>query len=105
MPWWVWVLLVVFMLAMIVAGLVYAGLHGLRALRDAGEVGAKIGERFAALGDESETQESNDAPLFTQPLDVARERYIDAYAEVIRRQDAKRRRHAERWAVWRRFND
>ncbi|OZG59966.1 hypothetical protein BLEM_2141 [Bifidobacterium lemurum] len=105
MPWWVWVLLVVFMLAMIAAGLVYAGLHGLRALRDAGEIGAKLSQRFEAMGEGTDAGESNDAPLFTQPLDVARERYIDAHADVIRRQDAKRQRHAERWAVWRRFTD
>ncbi|OZG69149.1 hypothetical protein [Bifidobacterium eulemuris] len=105
MPWWVWVLLVVFMLAMIAAGLVYAGLHGLRALRDAGEIGARLSQRFEAMGEGNEAQAPCDAPLFTQPLDAARERYVDAHADVIRRQEAKRRRHAERWAVWRRFND
>ena len=31
MPWWIWLILALFMLAMIVAGLNYAALHGLRA--------------------------------------------------------------------------
>ena len=105
MPWWVWVLLVMFMLVMIAAGLVYAGLHGLHALRDAGEIGSRIGERFAAMGESDHGSSDDDAPLFTQPLDVARERYIDAHADVIRRHDAKRRRHAERWRDWSQFND
>ena len=31
MPWWIWLILALFMLAMIVAGLIYAALHGIRA--------------------------------------------------------------------------
>lgn len=34
MPWWIWLILALFMLAMIVAGLIYAALHGIRALKD-----------------------------------------------------------------------
>ena len=31
MPWWIWLILSLFMLAMIVAGIAYAALHGFRA--------------------------------------------------------------------------
>ena len=38
MPWWIWLILALFMLAMIVAGLIYAALHGLRALKDMSDI-------------------------------------------------------------------
>ena len=41
MPWWIWLLLALFMLAMVVSGVVYACLHGYRAFKDV----AKLGER------------------------------------------------------------
>ena len=48
MPWWIWLILALFMLAMIVAGLIYAALHGLRALKDMSDIGGQLGERVAA---------------------------------------------------------
>lgn len=50
MPWWIWLILALFMLAMIVAGLIYAALHGLRALKDMSDIGGQLGERVAAMG-------------------------------------------------------
>ena len=51
MPWWIWLILALFMLAMIVAGLIYAALHGLRALKDMSDIGGQLGERVAAMGE------------------------------------------------------
>ena len=48
MPWWIWLILALFMLAMIVAGLIYAALHGIRALKDMSDIGGQLGERGAA---------------------------------------------------------
>ena len=49
MPWWIWLILALFMLAMIVAGLIYAALHGLRALKDMSDIGGQLGERVGSL--------------------------------------------------------
>ena len=43
MPWWIWLILALFMLAMIVAGLIYAALHGIRALKDMSDIGGQLG--------------------------------------------------------------
>mgnify|MGYP000096178188 FL=1 len=51
MPWWIWLILALFMLAMIVAGLIYAALHGIRALKDMSDIGGQLGERVAAMGE------------------------------------------------------
>lgn len=53
MPWWIWLILALFMLAMIVAGLIYAALHGIRALKDMSDIGGQLGERVAAMGSPS----------------------------------------------------
>lgn len=50
MPWWIWPILVLFMLAMIAAGLVYAGLHGFHAVQDIAEIGGRLGERVSKWG-------------------------------------------------------
>ena len=96
MPWWIWLILALFMLAMIVAGLIYAALHGIRALKDMSDIGGQLGERVAAMGE---------PPLFTQPLSVAQNRYAEAHADVIRSKAAKRERHTQAWARWKRFNN
>ena len=91
MPWWIWLILSLFMLAMIVAGIAYAALHGFRALNGIAEIGSRLGEPLAP-------------PAFTQPLNSAISRYDDAQVDVIRRRNAKRERHARAWARWSRFN-
>ena len=96
MPWWIWLILALFMLAMIVAGLIYAALHGLRALKDMSDIGGQLGERVA---------DTSEPPLFTQPLSVAQNRYAEAHADVIRSKAAKRERRTQAWARWKRFNN
>lgn len=44
MPWWIWLILSLFMLAMIVAGIAYAALHGFRALNGIAEIGGRLGK-------------------------------------------------------------
>lgn len=105
MPWWIWLVLVVFMLVMLIAGLAYAALHLWRAFGKVSRIGAVIGEHMAAFQDTAPSEEQPEPPLFTQPLSVASERYSQAHAEVIRRREAKRGRHVEAWTRWRRFNN
>ena len=91
MPWWIWLILSLFMLAMIVAGIAYAALHGFRALNGIAEIGSRLGKPLSP-------------PTFTQPLNSAISRYDDAQVDVIRHRNAKRERHARAWARWSRFN-
>lgn len=106
MPWWIWLILALFMLSMIVAGLIYAGIHGLRALHDMSGVADRVGERLAAMGEPDESAGSAvEPPLFTQPLSKAQDRYAETYAAVLKRKAAKRDRHAQAWSRWKRFND
>ena len=101
MPWWIWLILALFMLAMIVAGLIYAALHGIRALKDMSDIGGQLGERVAAMGESGTSADTSEPPLFTQPLSVAQNRYAD----VIRSKAAKRERHTQAWDRWKRFNN
>lgn len=104
MPWWIWPILVLFMLAMIAAGLVYAGLHGFHAVQDIAEIGGRLGERVSKMGEPGDSTEESEPPLFTQPLNVAQERYVDAHAEVIQRKNVTRERHIAAWDRWKQFN-
>lgn len=101
MPWWVWLLLVLFMIVMIVAGGAYAIRRAIAALHVASETGARIGERIARMGEPAETEPDDDAPIFTQPLRTAADRYEQAHVGVILRKEARRRRHVEAWKRWR----
>lgn len=107
MPWWIWLILSLFMLAMIVAGIAYAALHGFRALNGIVQIGSRLGKPLSELADVpqgADAREPLDPPTFTQPLNSAISRYDDAQVDVIRRRNAKRERHARAWVRWSRFN-
>ncbi|MBT1181213.1 hypothetical protein JS531_04345 [Bifidobacterium sp. CP2] len=101
MPWWIWLLLTLFMIAMIVLGLVYAFRRAVAALHTVSETGSAIGERFAAMSDIDETEDEAEAPIFTLPLREAAARYERAHTAVIERRQAKRERHVRAWKRWR----
>ena len=94
MPWWIWLLLALFMLAMVVSGVVYACLHGYRAFKDVAKLGERTAKRIEAMGKPLPQNNENEA-----------DRYADAHAGVIERHEAKRSRHAQQWAQWRHCND
>lgn len=107
MPWWIWLILSLFMLAMIVAGIAYAALHGFRALNGVAEIGSRLGKPLSELADVpqgADVREPLAPPTFTQPLNSAISRYDDAQVDVIRHRNAKREHHARAWARWSRFN-
>jgi len=68
MPWWIWLILALFMLAMIVAGLIYAALHGIRALKDMSDIGGQLGERVAAMGESGTASVHSAAQRGTESL-------------------------------------
>ncbi len=105
MPWWVWLILALFMLGMLIAGCVYAAVHGMRALHDVSKTGAQISERLGRMGEHDSTVQALQRPIFTEPLRVAAERYSDAHVEVIERRQRREERHVRTWSRWSTFND
>lgn len=105
MPWWLWLLLALFMLTMIIAGIAYAGIHGYRAFKDSAKVASRIAQRFDAMGQPLPEATQDESPFFTRPLQDAADRYAQAHAEVINRREARRARHAQQWTSWKHFND
>lgn len=105
MPWWIWLLLALFMLAMVVSGVVYACLHGYRAFKDVAKLGERTANESRRWANHCPQNNENEAPFFTRPLKDAADRYADAHAGVIERHEAKRSRHAQQWAQWRHCND
>ena len=99
MPWWIWLMLSLFMVAMLVAGFVYAALHGLRALKGMGGIGSHIGRVMSRMNERIPVAQA-EAPAFTRPLRDMTDRYVDAHAVVVERREAKRDRHAQLWAQW-----
>ena len=57
------------------------------------------------MGKSGTSADTSEPPLFTQPLSVAQNRYAEAHADVIRSKAAKRERHTQAWARWKRFNN
>ncbi|WEV52229.1 hypothetical protein [Bifidobacterium sp. ESL0704] len=101
MPWWGWIIVAVVVLAALVVGLVYAGIHALRAARSIAGTGKEIQHYLNAMQQSAPGGEVPEQPLFTQPLSKAARRYSLAQTEVERRRIARHDRHAQRWSVWR----
>lgn len=105
MPWWIWLLLALFMLTMIITGIAYAGIHGYRAFKDSAKVASRIAQRFDVMGQPLPETTQDESPFFTRPLQDAADCYAQAHAEVINRHEVRRARHAQQWASWKHFND
>lgn len=99
MPWWIWLVLALFMLAMIGAGIAYAIVHGLRGLKTAGQVGSRIG-KIMDLMQQSTEPHDEPAPSFTESLRDVADRYAQAHVAIIEREHATRARHIRQWARW-----
>ncbi len=67
MPWWIWLILALFMLAMIVAGIAYAALHGFRALNGIAEIGGRLGKPLSELADVPQGADAREPPLRHSP--------------------------------------
>ena len=100
MPWWIWLVLALFLLAMLVIGAVYVIMHALRALHVVGEVGERLSGPLAAMGEQQAEPAPAEDPSFAQPLREPLNRYIDAHAELLRRRARKEDRHARTWGRW-----
>lgn len=105
MPWWIWLILAIFMLIMIGAGIAYALIHGVRAMRSISDTGTQISALFARLDDPEQDEATLQRPIFTEPLSVAADQYTDAHAVVLERKAQRRRRYAAIWHQWVTFNE
>ncbi|RSX56032.1 prolyl aminopeptidase [Bifidobacterium dolichotidis] len=105
MPWWIWLVLAAFWLAMLVIGCIYAIRKAIHAARLASALGNQVAKRAAVLQDHDDTEEATEPAIFTQPLQVASDRYAQAHAEVLRRKHNKHMRHVETWQQWEEFNN
>lgn len=101
MPWWVWLILALFMAAMIVVGCIYALRRGFAALQTVSNTASQVGNRIARMGEPVEAS-APEAPFFTQPLAVSLEYYEAAQLKVAQRDKAKHERHMRVWQRWNR---
>lgn len=106
MPWWIWLVLALLMLAVIAAGVAYAVRRAFAALDMVSPVLDRFGEAMDRMGaDDADGRPQDMAPAFTRPLRESADRYADAHARVVERHDAARRRHMAAWARWARFGE
>ncbi|RBP99272.1 hypothetical protein [Bifidobacterium xylocopae] len=103
MPWWIWLLLALLMLAVLVMGVVYAFRRANAALKLLGSFGSAVNQRLDPARTEAKGRPAQD-PSFTDSVSVSAGRYADAHARLLKRKDAAHRNHLERWAAWRSFN-
>lgn len=104
MHWWGWIILAVLMLLALIAGLVYAGIHAIRAARLVAATGEKVQSYLSAMSEPLKDESRVEPPLFTQPLSTAAHRYSLAQTFVEERRISRHNRHAERWSNWKKRN-
>lgn len=103
MPGWIWVLLVIFMLVMIVAGAAYAFLKAKKSLSIAGALGSHVGKVMDKLGEEPEDSAPH-VPALAQPLADTAKVYEDAHKSRLEYKQARRNKHTATWRRWEKFN-
>ncbi len=107
MPGWIWILLVIFMLAMLIGGAVYAIRHAMAASRSIGRVSEDLNRHMPqppAAGQSQATTDKTEGPAFALPLSQSTERYSQAHALVLQRNAQRRRNHGHIWRRWKQFN-
>lgn len=101
MPWWIWLLLVVWLFVALIIGVVYAALHGFRALKQVEQTGATVSDSLARMQDPLEDNSQHNT-VVSQPISKTAERYSQVHEQVVR---ARAKRHARHAQVWQRWNN
>lgn len=99
MPWWIWLILAIFLVSMFLIGSVYAFIKlnkGLVVVSESADKISDIYDRFDTLDNKT----VDDKPLFTQPIAVAARRYEEAHKRVILRDERKKEIHKLVWQHW-----
>ncbi|MBI0145133.1 MULTISPECIES: hypothetical protein [Bifidobacterium] len=106
MPGWIWIFLVIFMLAMLIGGAVYAIRHAMTAGRSIGRVSDDLNRHMPQppVAGQSQATDRAEGPAFALPLSHSTERYSQAHAQVLQRREQRRRNHARVWRRWKQFN-
>lgn len=100
MHWWGWLILAVFMVAMIVIGVAYAVVHAIHALHRCSTTAGAVNERISAMGQSASSVEDDEAPSFTRPITASVDRYSRAHTPVVQRRQTRRERHTDTWVRW-----
>ncbi|MDF7663800.1 hypothetical protein PT282_03850 [Bifidobacterium sp. ESL0763] len=102
MTWWDWLILVLLMLAVLAAGVAYAGVHAYHAAKGISSTMGGLSHYLDAMrrrNDASDREPS--VPSFTEPLERVSHRYSEAHEGVVARGMRKRAGHGHQWARWR----
>lgn len=103
MPGWIWVLLVIFMLVMIIAGAAYAFFKAKKSLPIAGALGSHVSKVMDKLGEEPEDSAPH-VPAVAQSLVDTAKAYEDAHKSRLEYKQARRNKHTVTWRRWEKFN-
>ena len=106
MPWWIWLVLVIWMLVVLAAGGWYVFSRVRAAAHQLSAGSEDIGKRVQTISavQSRPVEPAGKPPLLVRPLNDAIERYADAHAEVRVRRAHAQDRHMDRWREWERFN-
>ena len=90
MPWWIWLILALAMLAVLIAGIIYVIIHGLHALQSVQRTGEAVSERIALMSDTEGTRHPRSVPSSPShsrwpPIDTRRpiRRWTNASGHVV----------------------
>ncbi len=100
MPWWIWLVITVFMLCMIAAGVAVVVLSAIRLAKTCFSFANVATSKFEALNDSNKISSEPKDPLFTLPIKVASERYEYTRTKVVERHQKIRENHMKIWQHW-----
>lgn len=99
MPWWIWLILVLFFLIMLCAGLLYVAWR----FNEDFTVVAETADKLSAIYEAAENEEPeprDDRPFFTRPVVDAARRYEAVYQRVLIKEERKNERRQATWKRW-----
>lgn len=100
MPWWIWLLLILFMLCMIGAGLAYALKCAYKILTNCTSFSTKVYSCFEKLQNGDDLLKKNSYPFFTRPISDAAQCVEEARIRVLKRQEKVGDSHRTVWQHW-----
>jgi uncharacterized membrane protein len=106
MPGWIWVLLVIFLIAVIVSGCWYAFRHlrqGLASLTPLEQAAQKDLAQISSARD-SAAQTSNKPLVLSRAIGDAASDYEEAHFHLVSHRQKIHDQRDQRWARWARFN-
>lgn len=103
MPGWIWIVLVIFMFAMLIAGGIYAFAKARAALGNLGGLSVHLRKVLEAV-EQGAGDTPASLPAVTKPLADTAERYENVHAQKLQRKQDRKARHVQNWQRWEKFN-